>query len=156
MHRCWISAPQPCPSSLTLHVEGHAVGEALQLVVDHAHELLPVGFAARHQAVAADHRDGAVAVADLLELRFPFELGVPGDGAGGLPVRGGARGHQDLLRPASLGDEGPRGALHPIRGLGCKKCEEGGGGEKGAKGWLEKPTLPSLLQPKRHLEPLRP
>lgn len=127
------------PRPLTLHIEGDAVGEPLQLVVDHAHELLPMGLAARHQPVPADHRDGAVAVPDLLELRFPLQLRVPGDGAGGFPVGGGAGGYQDLFCPARLGNKRPLGALHPIRGLGCRGVQEGGGGgEKGAKGWLEK------------------
>lgn len=94
------SFPQPLQCLLTLHVEGDAVSEAVQLVVDHTHELLPMGFAARHQAVPADHRDGAIAVPDLLKLCFPFQLGVPGDGAGGLPIGGDASGYQDLFCPA--------------------------------------------------------
>lgn len=95
---------QLCPGPLTLHIEGDAVGEPLQLVVDHAGERLPVRLSARHQPVAADHRHRAVAVADLLELCLPFQLGVPGDGAGGFPVGGGAGGYQDLFCPARLGD----------------------------------------------------
>lgn len=93
-----------CPGPLTLHVEGDAVGEPLQLVVDHAHERLAVRLAAGHQPVPADHRHRAVAVPDLLEFRLPFQFCVPGDRAGGFPVGGGAGGYQDLFCPARLGD----------------------------------------------------
>lgn len=143
-----ISFPQPLQCSLTLHVEGDAVREAVQLVVDHTHELLPVGFAARHQTVPADHREGAVAIPDLLKLCFPFELGVPGDGAGGLPVGGDASGYQDLFCPARLGDKRPRGALHPIRGLGCKEVQKRRRKRRREeyKG-VRKAMLPSLLRP---------
>lgn len=115
---------QPCPGSLTLHVEGHAVGEAVQLVIHHAHELLPVSLPARHQPVPADNCDGAIAIPDLLKLCLSFELGVPGDSAGGLPIRGGAGGYQDLFCPARLSNKWPLGALHPIGGLSCKKCKK--------------------------------
>lgn len=117
-------APQPCPGSLTLHVEGDAVCEAIQLVVDHAHELLPVCLPAGHQPVPADHCDGAIAVPDLLELCFSFQLGVPGDSAGRLPIRRGAGSYQDLFCPASLGNERSLGALHAVRGLGCKEWQK--------------------------------
>lgn len=112
------------PGSLTLHVESHAVSEAVQLVIHHAHELLPVSLPARHQPVPADNCDGAIAIPDLLKLCLPFQLGVPGDSAGRLPIRGGAGGYQDLFCPARLSNKWPLGALHPICGLSCKKCKK--------------------------------
>lgn len=107
-----------------------------------------MGFPARHQPVPADHCDGAIAIPDLLKLRFPFELGVPGDSAGGLPIRGGAGSYQDLFCPARLSNKWPLGALHPICGLGCKEAQKGGGGEKGTKGWLEKQCYPLYYNPR--------
>lgn len=84
-----------------------------------------MGLPAWHQPVPADHCDGAIAIPDLLKLRFPFELGVPGDSAGGLPIRGGAGSYQDLFCPARLSNKWPLGALHPICGLGCKELQKG-------------------------------
>lgn len=108
-----------------------------------------MGLPARHQPVPADHCDGAIAIPDLLKLRFPFELSVPGDSAGGLPVRGGAGSYQDLFCPARLSNKWPFGALHPICRLGCKEVQKGGGGEeKGTKGWLEKQCYPLGYTPR--------
>lgn len=53
---------------LTLHVEGKALPEAVQVIVDDAGQGLPVGFPAGHQAVTADDCHCAVGVPNFLVL----------------------------------------------------------------------------------------
>lgn len=115
------SGGPPAPRPLTLHADGDALPEAVQVVVDDAGQGLQVGLPARHQAVPADDGHRAVGVPDLLVLGLPLQPRFPGQHAGRLPVGRGAGGHQDFLVPPLLGTKHGLAALDPVGGFGCGK-----------------------------------